>query len=63
MGLYSVEKMSKINNMKQICCAMSGMREMFSKLWFGSMNYVYMAKVKEIEHEVLMIKKVRYINN
>ena len=42
---------------------MDGMKMIFNERWSGSMNYLYMVKkVKEIEHEVFMKKKVaRYI--
>lgn len=44
---------------------MDGMEKMFNERWFGSMDYLCMVKkVKEVEHEVLMKKRLAcYINN
>ena len=36
--------MSRINRVKQACCAMNGMKKMFNERWFGPMNYLYMVK-------------------
>ena len=57
MGCIRWKKMSKINGVKQVCCAMNDMKKMFNERWSGSMNYLYMKNKENIEHEYFMKKK------
>ena len=48
--------MSKTNRMKQVCCAMDGIKKMFNERWSGSMNYLYMEK--KILNTKFFLKKI-----